>query len=312
MRAADSARAAWSAWRQVAHAWDIFTTGRDLRLSPVGTEIRDLVLWVGRLAHRDPGWTPTRDRSRVPRGIASPADEPEALSTVIAAVHQASDALAHIAVLDRDTVGFAAIHGHVYVPTRLLPEEFDVPFRYAPALASHVDELRGTYDAAVAASTEAVTALDKLAVSTNSPSATLATLRAAGRMAVPQLVRTGPTPTNPPIGQPPPGLVERAVRDLGIGEPALLARASSIDDATCDLLREVAAKSGRQTAASLSSPSTPGLSPAKPRHPARVSAKDSPHHPLSGPPASFPAPITTVSATRSSPVAGRRHPPQTG
>ncbi|HEY5984757.1 MAG TPA: hypothetical protein VIV12_00035, partial [Streptosporangiaceae bacterium] len=70
-RAADATHTAWSAWRAVAHAWDSFTTGVSKSLTPAATEIDDLVLWVGRLAHRDPAWTPARGHTGL---LREPAD----------------------------------------------------------------------------------------------------------------------------------------------------------------------------------------------------------------------------------------------
>ena len=58
-----SARAvklACTAWRAVTGEWDLLSTGIHKRagLSPVAAEMDDLVLRIGRLAYRNPGWTP--------------------------------------------------------------------------------------------------------------------------------------------------------------------------------------------------------------------------------------------------------------
>ena len=52
----------WPAWYKVAREWDIITTGRHPpgSLTPVAAEIGELALRTGRLARRDPHWTPAR------------------------------------------------------------------------------------------------------------------------------------------------------------------------------------------------------------------------------------------------------------
>ena len=49
-----------TAWRAVTGEWDLLSTGTHKRpgLSPVAAEMDDLLLRIGRLAYRNPGWTP--------------------------------------------------------------------------------------------------------------------------------------------------------------------------------------------------------------------------------------------------------------
>lgn len=69
----------------------------------------------------------------------------------------------------------------------MLPEDQDVPYRYAPAPTAFTDTLLSTYDSAVKTSHDAVTALDILASAANSPPDVLTTLRAASRQPTPYL-----------------------------------------------------------------------------------------------------------------------------
>jgi hypothetical protein len=162
-QARDAAHDAWRAWRTVAHQWDTFTTGLPQGLSRVAAEISDLAVWTGRLAHNDPGWTPARNRTSPLRTAAALADSPPVLTVVITALCQASDALASIARVDRESVRAALASGAVFVPTRLLPASHDLPYRYSPITATMTDALLRAYDTAIHASTHATTTLTALA-----------------------------------------------------------------------------------------------------------------------------------------------------
>jgi hypothetical protein len=253
----NSARAlklACTAWRAVTGEWDFLSTGARKRagLSPVATEIGDLVLRMGRLAYRNPGWTPgCRDASlaRTPADLAPDAD---AISTVLAAVHHATDTLTYIAVTDQRCVRQAAADHRLYIATRLLPEDYDIPYRYTPAPRSRVTALRDGYRLAVRTSIAATTALDDLALAARVPSRVLAAphaLPGATSLCRPPPVRT---PAHASSDQAPamavqPGSIEEAVRDLQFTEPDLLLRAAAIDEAARNLLTEATAKAHHQS-----------------------------------------------------------------
>ena len=132
------------------------------------------------------------------------------------ALHQAGDALAHIAAHDRENVRWAAADGDLYVPTRLLPAEYDVPYRYTPAPPAMVDALLTSYDATIHAAIRAVTALDRLALALNPQPAAFATIRAIAPLT------TAYTPDSPAILssrstlRSRPGRMEQALRRHGI------------------------------------------------------------------------------------------------
>ena len=258
----NSARAlklACTAWRAVTGEWDLLSTGTHKRagISPVAAEMDDLVLRIGRLAYRNPGWTPACGDASLARQAADLAPNADAISTVLAAVHHATDTLTHIAVTDRRCVRQAAADHRLYIPTRLLPEDYDIPRSYTPAPRSRVTALLDGYRLAVKTCTAATTALDDLALAAGAPSRVLAAAHTAPAVTNRQapapgqvqadrtrdLVSSGQLPAMPVQ----PGRIEDVVRDLQLTEPALLLRAAAIDEAARDLLAEATAKAGRQT-----------------------------------------------------------------
>src|SRR6266498_434629 len=160
-QAAEATARSWMAWRAAAGAWDSLTTGTNTRLTPAAAEIGDLALWVGRLAYTGPAWAPGQDHANALRDPIGLAAGPQDLVNVLAAAHQANHTLAGLAAHDREAVGKAVAYRCLYVPTRLLPARYDVPRRYALTPKRMADALLSTYDAAVSASSEAASALDK-------------------------------------------------------------------------------------------------------------------------------------------------------
>ena len=252
-------RLACTAWRAVTGEWDLLSTGAHKRagLSPVATEIDDLVLRIGRLAYRNPGWTPSCRDASLARAPADLAPDGDAISTVLAAVHHATDTLTHIAVTDQRCVRQAAVDHRLYVPTRLLPEDYDIPYRYSPAPRYRMTALRDGYRLAVKTCTAATRALDDLSLAAGAESGVLAAAHNAPAPTNGQV----PAPSHPPrptrtsepasserlAGTPlPSGRIEDMVRDLRLTEPDLLLRAAAIDEAAGDLLTEATTKAHHQ------------------------------------------------------------------
>ena len=225
----NSARAlklACTAWRAVTGEWDLLSTGTHKRagISPVAAEMDDLVLRIGRLAYRNPGWTPACGDASLARQPADLAPDADTIPTVLAAVHHATDTLTHIAVTDRRCVRQAAADHRLYIPTRLLPEDYDIPYPYTPAPRSRVTALLDGYRLAVKTCTAATTALDDLALAAGATSRVLAaahTAPAVTNCQVPSpgqvqadrtrdLVSSGQLPATPVQ----PGRIEDVVRDL--------------------------------------------------------------------------------------------------
>ena len=159
--------------------------------------------------------------------------------------------MARVAATDITTVQAAARAGRLYMPTRSLPEGYDVPRPFAPALVSTVLDLQDAYRSAAEASTQAARELDEIAIAVAAPSKALALARAA---AVAQTRRRGGQDTWPgndtshdlpradvsfrdsraTTGLP--GPVERAVRKRRVHDPVILLRAAAIDNAARDLI----------------------------------------------------------------------------
>ena len=113
------------------------------------------------------------------------------VATVVAAVHQSVDALARLAKADMDAVEAAGQAGRLYVPTRSLPEDYDVPRPFATAPVSRCQVLHEAYRVALDASVQAARALDELSIAAAAPSKALALARAAASA---QSIRRGANP----------------------------------------------------------------------------------------------------------------------
>jgi hypothetical protein len=233
------------------------------------------VLWAGRLAHTNPAWTPARSPASQLRPGAGFTGS-GTITAVVTALHNASDALTRIAAHDSEYVRWAAAREQVHIPTRLLPAEDDVPYRYAPARPAMLDELLTHYDTTAQAATRATAALDQLVLTLSPQPTTLITLRAASRLIDPWLPSSPATTTARSAEQPAPGRVEQALRSRGISEPAMLARAADLDDATQALISSAVSIAERRARASHTAEHAPERPPAERRHPAQLAARDSP------------------------------------
>jgi len=279
--AADALSQAWPACRAIARHWDTISTGaahhgRDI--SPVAAEIDDLVLRTGRLAYDNPHWAPDRADASPARSPADLAATVSDLRAAVGAVHHATDAISRITACDTDAVRDAADGHRLYLPTRLLPEHYDIPSRYAPAPPALAAELAGCYDTAANATRRAAAALDTLAVTAGSPSSTLALARlSAGspvtarqpadndRTQAPAL----PAPL-PDVLQPQAGKVEDILRSMDITEPGVLLRAAAIDHAAHDVLAHATVSSRNRDSINL----PPQRKPRAPGQAPRTAAKD--------------------------------------
>ena len=259
-----------TSWQAVTAEWGTLSTGvnHGKGVSRVAAEIGDLVVRVGRLAYVNREWTPARSYTSRPRRPANLAPTARDLRSVLAAVHHATDTLTHIAATDQRCVRRAAADSRLYIPTRLLPADHDIPYPHAPAPVSRVSALLDSYRLAVKTCTDATKAFDHLALAARTPSRVLAAAHARAAPSPPlPAVPPGelllePSAEGRPAGQisadlTQPGHLEDAVRDLQLTEPALLARASAIDEAGRELLAEAIAKAHRQASADTPAPISP-------------------------------------------------------
>lgn len=170
--------------------------------------------------------------------------------------HHVAHTLAKVAETDRDQVRAAAMAGRLIVPTRSLPGEYDVPYRFAPAPPSSSDPLQSSYNRALRASEEATAAMAQVAAEMQADSRVLTTARAATRgdpsawagQPLHELSadlgrtqrRESPGATRHPQLAPP-GPVERALLSLEVTSKPDLEQAAAIDKAADRLILRAAA-----------------------------------------------------------------------
>jgi hypothetical protein len=178
--AADASCQAWPKWRAIAHHFDIASTGihRAAGPTPVAAESGDLLLRIGRLAYRNQHWTPARTHNSHVRNPADLAPAPDDITSVVAAVHTAADAITRITAGDREAVRAAAAGHRLYVPAFTRANAAVVRRRYRPASPSRVDEILAAYDGAIEAGNRTTSKLDDLALALDAPTWPLAVLRA--------------------------------------------------------------------------------------------------------------------------------------
>ena len=132
--AADSTASACTRWRAVRAAWQDITTETGGLTAAVIPDTRDLIVRLGRLAFNQPRWTPVRARRAPPRDPADLAPGPAQAADVTGAIHHAADTLAAMAEIDLRAVQRARSADRLYMPTRKLPDYYNVPYRCPPPL----------------------------------------------------------------------------------------------------------------------------------------------------------------------------------
>ena len=241
---AAAARQAGGSWYQIARALRQVTTDTRGHLSPAAAEARDLALWTGWLAYTDPTWTPAsgpHHPTRPPQELAArPGDVPQ----VVAAVHHAGEALALLAETEHDQLRAAAHAGRILVPTRTLPDDYNIPRPYATAPPEHTAPLLARYRDATQASRQATTSIGRAADAVGAPSRTLTTTRAATQTTPSASPAANPDDQATPSGREQtrdiPGPLQQALLSLDITNPSLLARGADLDRASERLLMEAA------------------------------------------------------------------------
>ena len=188
-------------------------------------------MWTGRLAYTDPAWIPALGPSHTSRTPEALAPGPRDLPAVVAAVHQATETLTQIAAAGHGQIRAAAQAGRLLVPTRSLPDRFDIPYPFAPAPRDRVDALLSAYHNARTASAQATAAVATAAAEVRAPSHILALARTAIRPDS-EITANGHQKLAEPEAheaQACPDPIERILHDLGVTNPAMLVRASAID-----------------------------------------------------------------------------------
>lgn len=176
--AAAAVRGSCRARRDLASEWDILSTGtrRGPSITPTAADLSDLVLRTGRIAYQNPRWSPASGPGML-RDPARLAPSRGDIGTVLTAVHHAMDAVAGLVAEDCTAVRTAAADHRLYLPTRLMPPECDIPRRYTPAPRSRTDAVLTCYETAIKADRRMVAALEQLAETLHTPSELLAIAR---------------------------------------------------------------------------------------------------------------------------------------
>jgi hypothetical protein len=139
--AADAAGRTRTRWLGIAHALDQVASSNQDHPSPVADAAGHLALWTGRLAYANPGWT-LASRSAP---AAGPGEEhfrePAEMTEVLAAAHDACDAMSRIATADRRQVRALAAAGQVLVAAGPEPDTLDILGPLAPARPDRIGAL---------------------------------------------------------------------------------------------------------------------------------------------------------------------------
>jgi hypothetical protein len=158
--------------------------------------------------------------SHAVRDPASLAPGPAALAEVASAMHYAADSLARAARTELDTVGAAGRAGRLYVTTRSLPADYDVPRPYADAPR---DRIAGA-----------------LAAYADAAETSRAMLRSAGDVAAavdaPSLVLSAADQATAHPAAAPRGRLEQHLLDLGVHDAGLLRQGAELDERTQQVL----------------------------------------------------------------------------
>lgn len=246
---AQMAKRARIAWLSASQAWLYIKTDAYGDIAPAATEAVDLALWTGRLAYADPNWAPDVGSGRDLRPPHELASEPDDISDVLAAVHQASTTLTTIAASDYTQIRTAALTGRLLVPI-VRPgssPQVEQPFGRAPK--HHVNALLNAYRDAGTASAKATAKIAEAVTRLETPGrerershiATFAT-RARSTAGRPDaLADVGQEST-----QQMPGPIERTLRELGVTDQTMLDRGLALDEATSQLVTEAAQQTAPQ------------------------------------------------------------------
>jgi len=235
--AADAAGRTRTRWLGIAHALDQVTTSNQEQPSPAAAAAGDLALWTGRLAYADPGWTLASGPTRGAGPEEAPAYEPGEMTGVLAAVHDACDAMNRIACSDRRQVRALAGAGQVLAAAAPEACTLDMLGPLASARPDRIGALLTLYQYTAKASAEATAA----ATATQVPHRTMLPDIHADHHHDQELPEaTGQLAEARSVYEP--GRIERTLRGLGITGTDLLRRAGDIDRAAEQLITQSAAE----------------------------------------------------------------------
>jgi hypothetical protein len=158
-------QSAFRAWLHVCDSWQGVTGLAETAWSAeVRLETNDLVTRLGRLAYREPDWIPRPGMAGMLRDPADLAPDVAAFAALTHAMQELTSLSALIAADHaRLSVALAAV-SELLVPTATLPEDYNVPYRFAPIPGPTDSRLIQAYDHARGAACDAATPLSSVAV----------------------------------------------------------------------------------------------------------------------------------------------------
>ncbi len=238
--AAEAVGQAGIRWLGIAHALDQVTTSSQEQLSQAAAAADYLALQIGRLAHADPGWTPGSKPAHGMRPIGSPAREPGEVARVLAAAHDACDAMNRLASADRRQVRALASAGQLLAAAGPEPDILDMLGPLAPVPPDRIGALLTLYEFTARASADATTTVSEAASAVGAPR----------RIALPEVVGHGDPAAAPEAAEQlaeaqaayEPGRIEQTLRGLGITDTNLIRRGAQIDRAAEQLITQAAAE----------------------------------------------------------------------
>jgi len=134
---------------------------------------------MGRLAFTDAAWTPARSPHTLPRDPVGLATTKAAITSVLGAVHQAADALTHLASAHLAAVTTLADAGRLYLPNRIACDETAARGSWAKMPPDRAGTLLDMYLVITTACHQTAADLDRLAAREAMPGSVLAAIRPA-------------------------------------------------------------------------------------------------------------------------------------
>ena len=235
LTSATTAARARQRWLTVARAWYHIKTDATGELSPAAEEAADLAQWTGRLAYADPNWTLTSEPDGQHRPPQELAPDPGTFTRTVVAVQQATSTLTTLAAADYTQTRTAALTGRLLVPAVQAPAFARKGELYTRAPDRRASELLTAYRDAGTGSVKATTKIEAVAAEHQAQ----VRRRIAGRVVPAHAIAL-----NEP--DPPPGAIERTLSDLGVTDPELLNRGTTLDKAAAQLIAEAAERTAPQ------------------------------------------------------------------
>lgn len=242
LEAAADASSAREYWLDSAREFQEITTEIRRHISPAALEAADLALWTGKLVYADSYWTLSSGPSCPVRTGDTLVPRLEDMAAVVGAVHETSEALNSLAASNLQQARLAIDGRRLLVPTRSLPERYDVPMRFTAAPKPYEVSLIACCQDTVRAAARATESSAEIAGIVGASSKTLAAARSAAHDG-PEVARphrtTGKTVTT--AHEIVPGPVESKLRSMGITNARSLWRASAVDQSAQQVVRDAMA-----------------------------------------------------------------------